>query len=240
MERFHLREPWGSAARRHRRVHGVREVVRLPTIHNDPWRKSVGGMRVTGWLAACARFRQARPLSARFGPARRLGLRLPPVNGQGMSVAAQEACALSSLLESRQESVDPLAGLAESFFVEIQPLLETPWSVAMSDLVYPQTRGERPSDFERKLQYTRALMRLAAENPETDRILVRSALTPQAAERAERAPACQPVQAVMATTQAARPAFRPGESALAGSISSEQTMKRSRPSEATWSESHGC
>ena len=112
--------------------------------------------------------------------------RFPPVQGQGMSVAAQECCVLASLLESRRGHVDPLDGLAEAFFGGIQPLLEAPWAVAMNDLVYPQTRGERPPDFERKLQYTRALLRLAAEDPETDRIVfeVRSLLKPQSALRA--------------------------------------------------------
>ena len=111
--------------------------------------------------------------------------RLTPINGQGMSVAAQEAHVLASLLESRRGAVDPLGGLAELFFAEIQPLLETPWAVAMADLVYPQTRGERPPDFERRLQYTRALMRLAAEDAEADRILfeVRALLRPWSALR---------------------------------------------------------
>jgi hypothetical protein len=55
----------------------------------------------------------------------------------------------------------------------------------MADLVYPQTRGERPPDFEEKLQYTRALMRLAAEDADTDRILseVRALLRPWSALR---------------------------------------------------------
>jgi 2-polyprenyl-6-methoxyphenol hydroxylase-like FAD-dependent oxidoreductase len=111
--------------------------------------------------------------------------RTTPMNGQGMSVAAQESCVLSSLLESRRRSVDPLAGLSEAFFREIQPLLEAPWTTAMADLVYPQTRGERPPDFEKRLQYTRALTRLAAEDPETHRIVfeVRSLLRSQSALR---------------------------------------------------------
>jgi 2-polyprenyl-6-methoxyphenol hydroxylase-like FAD-dependent oxidoreductase len=111
--------------------------------------------------------------------------RFTPINGQGMSVAAQEAHVLASLLESRRGRDDPLDGLAEAFFVEIQPLLEAPWTVAMGDLVYPQTRGERPPDFEQRLQYTRALMRLAAEDAETDRIVsqVRALLKPQSALR---------------------------------------------------------
>jgi 2-polyprenyl-6-methoxyphenol hydroxylase-like FAD-dependent oxidoreductase len=111
--------------------------------------------------------------------------RFPPVGGQGMSVAAQESCVLASLLKSRRGRDDPLDGLPEAFFTEIQPLLETPWAVAMADLVYPQTRGERPPDFEERLQYTRALMRLAAEDYETDKIVfeVRSLLKPQSVLR---------------------------------------------------------
>ena len=111
--------------------------------------------------------------------------RFPPVHGQGMSVAAQEAHVLASLLESRPRRDDPLDGLAEAFFSQIQPLLETPWAVAMADLVYPQTRGERPPDFEQKFQYMRALMRLAADDAEVDKIVfeVRALLKPQSALR---------------------------------------------------------
>ena len=55
----------------------------------------------------------------------------------------------------------------------------------MSDLAYPETRGERPPSFENQMLYTRALMRLAAEDPETDRIVseVRALLRPQSALR---------------------------------------------------------
>jgi 2-polyprenyl-6-methoxyphenol hydroxylase-like FAD-dependent oxidoreductase len=111
--------------------------------------------------------------------------RFPPLQGQGMSVAAQEAHVLAKLLESRRGLNHPIDGLAEAFLAEIQPLLETPWAVAMADLVYPQTRGERPPDFEKRLQFTRALMRLAAEDAETDRILseVRALLRPWSALR---------------------------------------------------------
>jgi hypothetical protein len=55
----------------------------------------------------------------------------------------------------------------------------------MADLVYPQTRGERPPDLEKRLQYTHALIRLAAEDAEADKILaeVRSLLKPQSVLR---------------------------------------------------------
>ena len=133
-----------------------------------------------------------------------------------MSVAAQQSCVLASLLESRRGRDDPLDGLAEAFFTEIQPLLEAPWSVAMADLVYPQTRGERPPDFEEQLQYAGALMRLAAEDFETDKLLfeVRALLKPQSALSEPRL--ASQVQAMMATAQAATPAFRPGEPSAGG------------------------
>ena len=111
--------------------------------------------------------------------------RFPPIFGQGMSVAAQECCVLAGLIESRHWRIDPLDGLAEAFLTEIQPLLETPWSHAMSDLAYPETRGERPPDLERKLKYGRALVQLAAEDPEIDKVLseVRALLKPFSALR---------------------------------------------------------
>jgi 2-polyprenyl-6-methoxyphenol hydroxylase-like FAD-dependent oxidoreductase len=134
--------------------------------------------------------------------------RFPPVQGQGMSVAAQECCVLSNLLEARQGRDDPLDGLAEAFFTEIQPILETPWAVAMNDFVYPQTRGERPPDFETRLHYAQALMRLAAEDYETDRIVfeVRALLRPQSTLR-EPALASR-VKAKMAPAEVVSPTFR--------------------------------
>ena len=62
----------------------------------------------------------------------------------------------------------------------VQLLLETPWSHAMGELVHPETRGERPPDLEQKLRYGRALVQLAAEDPEIDRTLseVRALLRP--------------------------------------------------------------
>ena len=91
--------------------------------------------------------------------------RFNPAFGQGMSVAAQEAVVLAQVLESRAGDPDPLDGLATRFFAGIQDVLISPWSAAESDLVYPKTRGTRPPDFERRLQYGAALSRLAADDP---------------------------------------------------------------------------
>ena len=73
--------------------------------------------------------------------------RFNPVYGQGMSVAALEACLLKRLLDRTGQVGDPIAELAPRFFAELQALLETPWSVAMLDFVFPDTRGQRPADF---------------------------------------------------------------------------------------------
>ena len=48
---------------------------------------------------------------------------------------------------------------------EVQALIETPWSVATLDFVFPDTRGQRPADFGTTLKFGIALTRLAAEDP---------------------------------------------------------------------------
>ena len=98
--------------------------------------------------------------------------RFNPVYGQGMSVAAMEACVLKWLLARRASQSDPLAGLAAAFFAEVAPLLETPWGVAKFDFVYPQTRGERTADFETTLKFVRALNQLAAREPSIHRLML--------------------------------------------------------------------
>jgi 2-polyprenyl-6-methoxyphenol hydroxylase-like FAD-dependent oxidoreductase len=91
--------------------------------------------------------------------------RFNPVYGQGMSVAAQEACLLHQLLRKQAEKSDPLAGLASAFFTEAGALIETPWSLAaVSDFAFPGTEGQRPVDFERRLEFGKALHQLAARD----------------------------------------------------------------------------
>jgi 2-polyprenyl-6-methoxyphenol hydroxylase-like FAD-dependent oxidoreductase len=98
--------------------------------------------------------------------------RFNPVYGQGMSVAALEACLLKRLLEDLGNDGDPIATLAPTFFAEVQTLIETPWSVALLDFVFPDTRGQRPADFETTLKFGIALTRLAAEDPAVHKLTV--------------------------------------------------------------------
>ena len=107
--------------------------------------------------------------------------RFNPVFGQGMSVAAQEAVILDGLL---QEDV-PADRLAKEFFAAIQPAIETPWGVAQSDFVYPATRGVPPADFGQRIQYSIALTKLGAQDPEVHKLMaeVSQLLKPQSALR---------------------------------------------------------
>ncbi|MGA8713614.1 MAG: hypothetical protein WB647_11405 [Roseiarcus sp.] len=73
--------------------------------------------------------------------------RFNPVFGQGMSVAAIEAVTLGRLLGSRAARSDPLDGLAAEYLAGTQQCLEAPWATAISDFVYPQTRGETAGGF---------------------------------------------------------------------------------------------
>jgi 2-polyprenyl-6-methoxyphenol hydroxylase-like FAD-dependent oxidoreductase len=98
--------------------------------------------------------------------------RFNPVYGQGMSAAAQEARLLNQLLKARATKADPLARLALAFFSESVPLVEAPWNMsAVPDLVYPETRGERPTDFESRLKYNDALIRTAMHDAAVHRLL---------------------------------------------------------------------
>ena len=92
--------------------------------------------------------------------------RFNPIFGQGMSSAAQQALRLNQLLGDLAGEADPLAALAPRFFEAAQPVIDTPWSMAASgDLAFPETRGERPADFERSRQFERALAGLAVRDP---------------------------------------------------------------------------
>ena len=111
--------------------------------------------------------------------------RFNPAYGQGMSVAALEACLLGRLLQRLGDERDPIASLAPTFFAEVQTLLETPWSVATLDLALPNTRGQRPADFETTLKFGIALNQLAAEDPAVHKLTaeVQNLLRPRSVYR---------------------------------------------------------
>jgi 2-polyprenyl-6-methoxyphenol hydroxylase-like FAD-dependent oxidoreductase len=130
-------------------------------------------------------FNRLKGFPARMIPLGDSVCRFNPIFGQGMSVAAQEAVVLSELLDLRCDDTAPLDNLGRDYLARTQELLEAPWAVAETDFVHPKTRGARPHDFERRLQYGAALTRLCAEDPEAHRtvIEVRHLLRPQSALR---------------------------------------------------------
>ena len=99
--------------------------------------------------------------------------RFNPVYGQGMSVAAQEACLLRTLLAGASREGKGINALASTFFAEAQNLIETPWaSSAIPDFLDPLTEGPRPPDLENRLKFGAALAKVAAEDPATHKVMV--------------------------------------------------------------------
>jgi 2-polyprenyl-6-methoxyphenol hydroxylase-like FAD-dependent oxidoreductase len=143
------------------------KTLRTPTIYNAiSHAKRLDGVARYGFPESVRRhFERLDYFPRGFLPIGDAICRFNPVYGQGMSVAAQEACLLKKILERLGAESNPIAGLASTFFTEVQPLIETPWSVAILDFVFPNTRGQRPVDFETMLRFGIALTRLAAEDP---------------------------------------------------------------------------
>lgn len=97
--------------------------------------------------------------------------RFNPAFGQGMSVVAQQVGVLGQLLDARTGTGGRLDGLAQAFFAAIQDVLAAPWSAAENDFIYPKTRGQCPANFQQQLNYSGALLKVAAEDADVHRIL---------------------------------------------------------------------
>jgi 2-polyprenyl-6-methoxyphenol hydroxylase-like FAD-dependent oxidoreductase len=105
--------------------------------------------------------------------------RFNPVYGQGMTVALQEANVLVDLL--RTSDGKSLASLAPTFLAKAETLIAEPWAMsAIPDFIYPETTGKRPADLEDRLNFQRALGRLAARDAEVYELLteIRHVLKP--------------------------------------------------------------
>jgi 2-polyprenyl-6-methoxyphenol hydroxylase-like FAD-dependent oxidoreductase len=98
--------------------------------------------------------------------------RFNPAFGQGMSVVVQEVGVLRRLFDARIGAADKLGGLAPAFFAAIQDVLAAPWSVAENDFIYPKTRGQCPANFQQRLKYSGALLKVAVEDANVHRIMM--------------------------------------------------------------------
>lgn len=87
-----------------------------------------------------------------------------------MTVALQEANLLFDLLRTVDGS--QLATLAPTFLTKAETLIAAPWAMsAIPDFIYPETTGERPADLEHRLNFRRALGRLAVCDSEVYELL---------------------------------------------------------------------
>jgi len=110
--------------------------------------------------------------------------RFNPIYGQGMTVAAREACILKVLLTKWAGATDPLAGLGQAFLSAIQPLIADAWSQsAIPDFAHPHTRGEPPAGLDNSLRFGKGLLHLAGRDPAVHQLMigVRQLIKPRSA-----------------------------------------------------------
>jgi 2-polyprenyl-6-methoxyphenol hydroxylase-like FAD-dependent oxidoreductase len=92
--------------------------------------------------------------------------RLNPVYGHGMTVAAKEAVVLRDVLAAHASNDDPLAEVSRDYLARIESVIDDPWAMSsLPDLVYPDTRGQRPENLQQMLEYQFALCHAATRDP---------------------------------------------------------------------------
>jgi 2-polyprenyl-6-methoxyphenol hydroxylase-like FAD-dependent oxidoreductase len=141
--------------------------------------------------------------------------RFNPSYGQGMSVAAQQARMLLRLLAAVAPDPHLLVGLEQTFFSEVETLLDAPWSMTtVLDFAYPQTRGDRPPDIEQRRRFGLALLQLSAADPAVHKLTlsVQHLLAPQSVYRDAAL-----VERVLAVIAENRSAAEPKSISVAGS-----------------------
>jgi hypothetical protein len=75
------------------------------------------------------------------------------------------------LLSTAAGESDPLGWLQSMNFQKLAAVLDAPWSVAVSDLIYPETTGTRPEHFEQSMKFSAGILRLAAQDPEVHKLM---------------------------------------------------------------------
>ena len=100
--------------------------------------------------------------------------RFNPIYGQGMSIAAQQACALGQWLQARSSGVDPWQALAGEFRAQLASIVDAAWGAsAIPDLQYPETVGARPNDLPQRAMRSQILLHMAAQDAEINRMVQR-------------------------------------------------------------------
>jgi len=112
--------------------------------------------------------------------------RFNPTYGQGMSVAAKEACLLLELLQAAAQEDKEIRSVPHDFLTQAQPIIDAPWATAViPDFLDPLTEGERPTDLGNALKFQGALTRIAFEDPAIHKLMyeVRHLLKPRSVFR---------------------------------------------------------
>ena len=162
----------------------------------------LGSVKRFGFAASAWRHFERSTLPLGLLPIGDAVCRFNPIDGQGMSVAAQQALLLRSAASACAQQPDPLAALARDFLGNLGGLIEAPWSLsATPDFVFPETRGERPPAFAESQRYNAALIRLAVEDAAVHRVVLQvqhllrplsDLRTPELSERVRAANAASP------------------------------------------------
>jgi 2-polyprenyl-6-methoxyphenol hydroxylase-like FAD-dependent oxidoreductase len=99
--------------------------------------------------------------------------KLNPVYAHGMTVAAKEAVVLREVLREYASNDDPLDGLSCDYLQRIESVIDDPWAMSsVPDLVYPDTRGQRPENLRQMLEYQVALSNAATRDPVLHKLCV--------------------------------------------------------------------
>ncbi len=95
-----------------------------------------------------------------------------PIYGQGISLASHHAMCLWEALEARAGA--PLDGVAKDYLNAAASFTQQVWSgLEVVDFAFPKVTGERPADLAQRQAFTHALRRLAAEDAEVHRLMMR-------------------------------------------------------------------
>ncbi|SHL70376.1 2-polyprenyl-6-methoxyphenol hydroxylase [Bradyrhizobium lablabi] len=159
---------WGS-------FHAALPQLLTPTIY-DALRRAepLDGIRHYGFPASVWRHFERLPRLPRGAlPIADALCRFNPIYGQGMSAAAKQARLLQTVLGLAAAEPDPLLAAQAGFMAGVEAVLQTPWSMSTSaDLAFPDTRGERPEDFEKSRQFEAALFRAVVADPVVHRAMI--------------------------------------------------------------------
>ena len=97
-----------------------------------------------------------------------------PIYGTGMTSALLQAKALQSALRGRAELDQSLDGLGPQLLAEFANIVSVFWHrAAVGDFFFSETSGDRPNDLDEVRRFNAALAKLAAQDPEVQRINLR-------------------------------------------------------------------